>query len=138
MKHLKSFLSLILMAAGLTLSCTKAEDLEKRLDSLEDKVAQLETAVGQINANTIAISKFTKENILIVRYTKNEHSYELELSDGTAITVTDGINAPCIVPIVSVDMIQVPSLSTDTIGTIQGALIPSVTVMAVPSLSSSS
>ena len=103
MKHLKSFLSLIFMAAGLTISCTKAEDLEKRLDSLENKVAQLEAAVGQINANSIAISKFTKENILIVRYTKNEHTYELELSDGTAITITDGINAPCIVPIVSVD-----------------------------------
>ena len=103
MKHLKSFISLIVMMAGLAISCTKAEDLEKRLDSLEDRVSVLEAAAGQINSNAIAISKFTKENILIIRYEKNDHSYDLEFSDGTSITVTDGINAPCIVPIVSVD-----------------------------------
>ena len=103
MKHFKSVISLIIMAAGLMLSCTKADELEERLDKLEDRVSQLETAVGQINSNAVAIRKFTQENILIVRYEKKEHSYELEFSDGTSITVTDGINAPCIVPIVGVD-----------------------------------
>lgn len=35
--------------------------------------------------------------------TELEHGYELQLSDGTVIKVTDGINAPGIVPIVGLD-----------------------------------
>ena len=103
MKVLKSITALVFLAAGLAFSCTKVDELENRLDSLDDRVAKLEAAVAQINSNAIAVRRFTQEHLLIVRYEKHEHSYEFELSDGTSITVTDGVNAPCIVPIVGID-----------------------------------
>ena len=95
--------SLIVMAAALVVSCTKTDDLESRIEAIDAKVAKLEQAVGQINANASAIRKFTKENILIIGCEQKEHSYVLSLSDGTTITVTDGINAATIVPIIGVD-----------------------------------
>lgn len=95
--------SLIVMAAALVVSCTKTDDLEERLEALDAKVAKLEEAAGQINSNAIAIRKFVQENVLIVGFESKDHSYELSLSDGTKITVTDGLNAASITPIVGVD-----------------------------------
>ena len=95
--------SLIVMAVGLVVSCTKTDDLEARLEAIDAKVAELEVAVGQINSNVMAIRKFSKESILIVGCEVKDHSYELSLSDGTTITVTDGLNAASIVPIIGVD-----------------------------------
>ena len=103
MKVLKSITALIVMASGLAVSCTKADELENRLDSLDERVAKIEAAVAQINSNAIAIRQFTQDNILIIDYDRKEHSYEFKLSDGTSITVTDGINAPCIVPVIGID-----------------------------------
>ena len=95
--------SLIVMAVGLVVSCTKTDDLESRLEAIDAKVAKLEEAAGQINSNAIAIRKFVQENVLIVGFEQKGHSYELSLSDGTKITVTDGLNAASITPIVGVD-----------------------------------
>ena len=103
MKHLRLMTSLIVMAAALVVSCTKTDDLENRIEAIGDKVAKLEQAVGEINANVMAIRKFTRENILIIGCDVQEHSYKLSLSDGTTITVTDGVNAATIVPIIGVD-----------------------------------
>ena len=95
--------SLIVMAVGLVVSCTKTDDLESRLEAIDAKVAKLEEAAGQINSNAIAIRKFVQENVLIVGFESKDHSYELSLSDGTKITVTDGLKAASITPIVGVD-----------------------------------
>ena len=103
MKHLRLMTSLIVMAVGLVVSCTKTDDLESRLEAIDAKVAKLEEAAGQINSNAIAIRKFVQENVLIVGFEQKGHSYELSLSDGTKITVTDGLNAASITPIVGVD-----------------------------------
>ena len=103
MKHLRLMTSLIVMAVGLVVSCTKTDDLESRLEAIDAKVAKLEEAAGQINSNAIASRKFVQENVLIVGFEQKDHSYELSLSDGTKITVTDGLNAASITPIVGVD-----------------------------------
>lgn len=103
MKRITLITSLIILTFSMAVSCLDTKDLETRLDNLDDRISKLEEAVGQINDNALAVSKFVQENTIIVRYTRLDHGYELELSDGTTITITDGINAPGIVPIVSID-----------------------------------
>ena len=103
MKRITLITSLIILTFSMAVSCLDTKDLETRLDNLDDRISKLETTVGQINDNALAVSKFAKENTIIVRYTPLTDGYELELSDGTTITITDGLNAPGIVPIVSID-----------------------------------
>ena len=92
---------LIIFGLG-AVSCLNKEDMEK-LDSLEQRISKLEEAAGVVNNNSIALGTFLKGETIIVGFTELEHSYELELSDGTKLTITDGVNAPGIVPIVGID-----------------------------------
>jgi hypothetical protein len=103
MKRITLITSLIVLAFSTAVSCLNKEEMENRLDNLDDRITALEETVAQVNDNALAISKFAQDNILIVKYTKQEHGYELELSDGTKITITDGATAPGIVPIVGID-----------------------------------
>lgn len=103
MKRITLITSLIILAFGTVVSCVNKEEWEDRLDNLDERIAALEKTVGEINDNALAISKFAREEILIVRYTELDNGYELELSDGTKITITDGASAPGIVPIVTID-----------------------------------
>jgi hypothetical protein len=103
MKRITLIISLIILTFSSAVSCLDTTDMETRLDKLDEKIAALEQTVGRINDNALAVSKFAQENTLIVKYTQLDHGYELKLSDGTVITITDGVNAPGIVPIVSID-----------------------------------
>ena len=103
MKRITLIISLIILTFSSAVSCLDTADMEARLDKLDEKIAALEEAVGKINDNALAVSRFAQENTLIVKYTRLDHGYELKLSDGTIITITDGVNAPGIVPIVSID-----------------------------------
>jgi len=98
-----AYLWTLLIALGLgTVSCLNKEDMN-RLNSLEERISKLEEAAGQVNSNTIAVGTLLKESAIVVGFKQLEHSYELELSDGTKLTITDGVNAPGIVPIIGVD-----------------------------------
>ena len=103
MKQITSIILTLLMMVSSFVSCVDTEGLETQIENLEDRIAALESTVGEVNGNAIAIKKFYQENIIIVGLTELEHGYELQLSDGTVIKVTDGINAPGIVPIVGLD-----------------------------------
>lgn len=103
MKRITLIISLIILTFSSAVSCLDTADMETRLDKLDERIAALEEAVGKINDNALAVSRFAQENTLIVKYTRLDHGYELKLSDGTIITITDGVNAPGIVPIVSID-----------------------------------
>ena len=81
MKRITLIISLIILAFSSAVSCLDTTDMEARLDKIEEKIAALEEAVGQINANALAVSKFAKENTLIVKYTQLDLGYELKLSD---------------------------------------------------------
>ena len=98
-----AYLWTMLIAIGLgAVSCLNKEDMNK-LNNLEERISKLEEAAGVVNNNSIALSTFPKEETIVVGFTELEHSYVLELSDGTSLTITDGINAPGIVPIVGLD-----------------------------------
>ena len=98
-----AYLWTLLIALGLGMvSCLNKEDMN-RLNSLEERISKLEEAAGQVNSNTIAVGTLLKESAIVVGFKQLEHSYELELSDGTKLTITDGVNAPGIVPIIGVD-----------------------------------
>ena len=103
MKQITSIILTLLMMVSSFVSCVDTEGLETQIENLEGRIAALERTVGEVNGNAIAIKKFYQENTIIVGLTELEHGYELQLSDGTVIKVTDGINAPGIVPIVGLD-----------------------------------
>lgn len=103
MKQITSIILTLLMMVSSFVSCVDTEGLETQIENLEDRIAALESTVGEVNGNAVAIKKFYQENTIIVGLTELEHGYELQLSDGTVIKVTDGINAPGIVPIVGLD-----------------------------------
>lgn len=84
-------------------SCVNTDDLETRLDNLEMKIEALETEIAALNDNAIAISSLLKEKIAIIGMSQTESGYEMELSDGTVIRVTDGIKASGTVPIIGID-----------------------------------
>ena len=125
MKRITFITTLIILAFGTAVSCLDTTDLETRLDNIDERIASLEKTVGQINDNALAVSKFTQENTLIVRYIELDHGYKLSLSDGTEITITDGVTAPGIVPIVGIDKDGNWIMSTDdgkTFTPIKGAV----------------
>lgn len=103
MKRITFWTSLIAMLSAAIVSCVDTSDLETRLEGLDIRIAALESAAGAANNNALAVRKFTQDNVIIVSYEKLENGYVLKLSDGTEVTVTDGINAPGIVPMIGID-----------------------------------
>ena len=104
MKRTAYLLTLLITAALTAVSCLEKHDnIEDKLKDLDQRISKLEEAAGIANNNSIAIHALLKKETIIVGFKELEHSYELELSDGKKITVTDGVNAPAIVPIIGID-----------------------------------
>ncbi len=78
------------VAAALTIcSCTKG--LEERVGTLEDKVAALEQ---KVNANVTTIEQLLSASaraVTITSVVKGEDSYTVNFSDGTTVTLKDGL-----------------------------------------------
>ena len=97
---------LIAAAALLTLnatSCVSTDHLVSEMDSLEQRIAALESAVSAVNENAIAIRALLEERIAIMGIKQTEDGYEIELSDGRTVKVTDGMKAKGIVPLIGID-----------------------------------
>lgn len=103
MKKFNSIITICLMAVSTMVSCVDTSDLETKLEDIEGRISKLEAAAAQVNGYALTVRKFVNEHILIIDFEKLEHGYRLDLSDGTTVTVTDGLNAPGIVPIVGID-----------------------------------
>ena len=78
----------------LFVSCTN-DNLEQRIDSLEERITALESVYGEINDNATALNALYKENLLIIQCSeRNENGtvvgYDLKLSDGSTIHITFG------------------------------------------------
>ena len=94
----------MLLVAGLAaVSCLNKEDMENKLKELDQRISKLEEAAGIANDNSVALRAFLQKETLVVGLKEIEHGYELELNDGSKVTVIDGLNAPAIIPVVGVD-----------------------------------
>lgn len=102
MKTIFKPIALLLLSLAFA-SCVDSEQLESRLEGLEDRVLALEAAAGAVNSNAAALAKIADRDLFIVAVEKDDHGYSLEFSDGTTVTVVDGISVPVNVPLLSVD-----------------------------------
>ncbi|MBR1869240.1 MAG: DUF4955 domain-containing protein [Bacteroidales bacterium] len=99
-----SYILSALMALGAAVSCVDKDALNSRMDTLEARIDALQDKAATFNDNAIAARKFIREgNLLVTGYEKTQYGYSIELSDGTAVKVTFGSEAPGIVPVVGID-----------------------------------
>lgn len=101
------------LACACAYSCMNTKELDTRLDTLEQRVEALNTAVADINSNTIALRSILRDETLILGFKQTENGYQLELSDGGVIIITMGDKIPGIVPIISIDQEGNWIMSTD-------------------------
>lgn len=100
----KSFKNLFICLVSLAVSsCLSLDELENKADDFEQRVEMLEESVMSAHQNAVAISRLLDEITLITGYKAIDHGYILSFSDGTSITVTYGLTAPCIIPIIGID-----------------------------------
>ncbi len=115
----------------LFISCTN-DNLEQRIDSLEERITALESVYGEINDNATALNALYKENLLIIQYSeRNENGtvvgYDLKLSDGSTIHITFGKNVEGVAPMIGVNDLGQWVVSFDggeTFTPIEGAASP--------------
>lgn len=87
---------LIIAAAGLItlagVSCTDLSSIEKDLDSLESRVTALETQIKTLNDNVTALQALRNATtIKSATHNTTENTWTVELSDGTVLTLNDGV-----------------------------------------------
>lgn len=94
------------LSAGITAtSCMDTSQLESDLAALEDRVAALENTVAQVNSNAIAAKSLFDESTLILGCTAREDGtgYDLDLSDGTTVSIYVGADGGGITPVIGID-----------------------------------
>lgn len=96
-------MTLLVMACLSAVSCLNKEDIENKLQDMDQRISKLEEAAGVANNNSIALRALLQKETVVVGFKELEHGYELELSDGQKVTVTDGVNAPAIMPVIGID-----------------------------------
>ena len=87
---------------GISAACTDLNDINDRLDSLEGRVAALETIIPSLNANIEALQKLTAGGT-INSATVNNGVWTLVLSNGETLTLTQGTIGVGNAPVMSVD-----------------------------------
>ena len=103
MRYPKFFLALLVLSGLVSVSCTDTSEVEERIDSLEQRVSELEDAAGAVNKNAWAISKLYRDGITIAGFDRTQTGYRLTLSDGTPVEITFGAGVDCPVPVLGVD-----------------------------------
>jgi len=93
----------IAAAAVLLQSCEKTDGLWDEINSLQDRVAALETHVGAINADIVSLHRLLDTETRIVGVTQTGEGYRLELSDGESLEITVGEKIPALVPSIDID-----------------------------------
>lgn len=99
----KLFLWIAVTAAVVGQSCEKTEDIRAELDSLRDRITALETQVGDVNRNIATLQKLMDASTVIVGQKQTPTGYELQLSDGTTLSITQGEKLDALVPVMAID-----------------------------------
>ncbi len=87
---------LMISAAGMltlaSVSCTARSSTENDLDSQERRVTALETQIKTLNENVIALQELRNATtIKSATHNTTENTWTVELSDGTILTLNDGV-----------------------------------------------
>lgn len=95
-------LMVALVATGLT-SCVDTDHLSSEMDSIEQRIMALESAVSAVNDNAIAIHALLDGKIAIISISQEDDGYRVELSDGRTLKITDGLKVKLSLPIIGID-----------------------------------
>lgn len=112
----KLFLWIAALSAFALQSCQKDDGIREEIDSLRDRVAALETKVGEVNAGIEALHAMMDASLVIVGVTPAEsgEGYLIEFSDGTRYPV---INAEeiegAVTPLMGIDQQGYWTISLD-------------------------
>lgn len=99
-KFLMPFMLAVLVFAG-----CNTDDLRNDIDDLKNRVENLEAQVASINENMNALRVLIDGNKTISSYTYDESTgaYTLTLSDGSVITLTQGVTGTVNYPSIGID-----------------------------------
>ena len=84
-------------------ACEKTDDLRDEIGSLSDRLAVLESRIGDVNADIVALHRLMDPSTVVVGVTPTSTGYELALSDGTVCRVTLGEQLGTLVPLLGID-----------------------------------
>lgn len=91
-----------LMLSG---ACDKraVEEVNGRIDGLEERISALEETASAINRNAIAARELVKDGVTIAGYENTSTGYRITLSDGQKLEITFGAGLEGVVPSIGVD-----------------------------------
>lgn len=102
MKNLNFLMfSLVLLMFALV-SCD-TDDLKDDIGTLKNRVQNLEASVQNLNENVKAIQLILENSKTIQDYTERDGVYTLKFSDGSIITLTQGVVGNVVMPKISID-----------------------------------
>lgn len=99
----KLFLWIAAISAFTLQSCQKTDGIQEEIDSLRDRVAALETKVGDVNASIEAYHQLVTGSKVIVGVEANEKGYVIQMSDGSSYPVIEGEKLDAVVPVLGID-----------------------------------
>ena len=129
---MKKFRLILFLTVAFVLSSCTGDGLERQVSSLEERIAALESVLGEINGNATALNALYRENLLIINYEKRtengiEVGYDLTLSDGQKLRITYGKVMEGVAPLIGVNDMGQWAISVDggqTFSAIDGAPSP--------------
>ena len=99
----KLFLWIAAVSAFVLQSCQNDDGIQDEIDSLRDRVAALESKVGDVNSGIAAFHQLLTETKVIVGVQETDTGYVIEMSDGSQYPVTEGEKLDVLVPVLGID-----------------------------------
>ena len=99
----KLFLWIAAVSAFVLQSCEKTDGIQDEIDSLRDRVAALESKVGDVNSGIAAFHQLLTGKKVIVGVQETDKGYVIEMSDGSQYPVIEGEKLDVLVPVLGID-----------------------------------
>lgn len=95
---------LMAVALGWT-SCVKTDELEGKLDGIEDRIEALEQQAVEINRNATAAYVLHTEGLVVmdIKAYDDGRVYKMEMSDGSALTIYVAEDGGNVSPVIGID-----------------------------------
>lgn len=99
----KLFLWIAAVSAFVLQSCQTDDGIQDEIDSLRDRVAALESKVGDVNSGIAAFHQLLTSEKVIVGVQETDKGYVIEMSDGSQYPVIEGEKLDVLVPVLGID-----------------------------------